>query len=155
MDFLKHKELRMDISSLRNNGAKPCQKAQDFCAKFETLQECWDACKEPSWMTWFAAACGVNTVPLAIHCARRVLPIWEAAYPEDPRPRLAIEAAEAALAGTGTQAEAAAAAAWAAAGAAAWAAAAAWEAGWAAAEAVSACDIIREFWPSPPSQPVD
>ena len=37
----------------------------------------------------------VLSVRLAIWCARQVLPIFEAKHPDDPRPRSAIEAAEA------------------------------------------------------------
>jgi len=77
----------------------------------------------------------------ACDCAERVLPIFEAAYPRDKRPRLAIEAARGYAHGTVTAAATAAAgdaardAAGAAAGAAAWdaAGAAAWAAAWDAA----------------------
>ena len=61
------------------------------------------------------------SVQLATFAARHVLPIWERQYPDDPRPRTAIEAAESWLAGNGSTA-AAAAKAEAAAGAAAGAA---------------------------------
>ena len=94
-----------------------------------------------------------QAVSFALGCAERVLPIWEAKYPDDNRPRLAIEAAksgdrEAAWTAAGDAADAA----WVAAGAAsdaaraaaratrdaAWAAtrdaarAATWAAAWAA-----------------------
>jgi len=70
----------------------------------------------------------------ACDCAERVLPIFEKEYPNDKRPRAAIEAARGYLAGVVTEtARAAAGAAEAAAGAAAWAAGAAWAAAGAAA----------------------
>jgi len=80
---------------------------------------------------------------LAIKIAEVVLPIFEDKYPEDSRPRKAIEAARLYLAGeigveeledAGAGANAAAWATWDAAGDAAWAAAgdAAWTAAWAA-----------------------
>jgi hypothetical protein len=73
----------------------------------------------------------------AADCAEHVLPIWEAAYPEDARPRLAIEAARAYARGE-IDSAARSAAEWAARSAAEWAAgsaagsAAEWDAGSAA-----------------------
>ena len=74
----------------------------------------------------------------ACDCAERVLPIFEKEYPNDKRPRAAIEAARGYLAGVVTEtaraaawaAGAARAAAWAAAEAAAWAATGATEKKW-------------------------
>jgi hypothetical protein len=81
----------------------------------------------------------------AADCAERVLPLWEAKYPDDKRPRQTIEVARRYAEGRATEEERAA--AWAAARAAAWAAAwdaarddawsaardAAWAAAWSAA----------------------
>jgi hypothetical protein len=77
---------------------------------------------------------GADSVALAVFAAEAVLSIWEARYPEDERPRVAIETAK-----RGGARAAAAAAAAAAAEAAAWAAeAAAWAAAWAAEAAARA-----------------
>ena len=80
---------------------------------------------------------------IAADFAERVLPLFEAEYPDDDRPRKAIEAARAFVRGEITKEQldaawaaaraAAWAAAWAAAGDAAAAGAAAWNAAWAAA----------------------
>ena len=69
----------------------------------------------------------------ACDCAERVLPLYETKYPDDTRPRHAIEVARRYAHGNATDEELAA--AWDAAGDAAWAAAwgAAWGAAWAAA----------------------
>ena len=74
----------------------------------------------------------------AADCAERVLPIFEAAQPGDPRPRVAVETARLFAVGMASDAEMAA--AWAAAGDAAWDAArdAAWDAARAAARAAGA-----------------
>lgn len=91
---------------------------------------------------------------VAIYAARAALPVWEAAYPDDARPRAAIEAAEAVLSGVGGAAArnaagyAAAYAGYAAADAAAATAYAAYAAaayaGYAAADApTAAADAIR------------
>jgi hypothetical protein len=73
----------------------------------------------------------------ACDCAERVLPIYEKRYPNDKRPRVAIETARRYAEGKATREEIAAArdAAWAA----AWASArdAAWDAAWAAARAAA------------------
>ena len=75
----------------------------------------------------------------ACDCAEAVLPIYERKYPNDKRPRNAIETARRYAVGEATAGELAAArdAAWAAAWDAAWDAAgdAAWDAAWAAARA--------------------
>ena len=89
------------------------------------------------------------SVQLAVFAARRVLALWERRYPDDARPRTAIEAAESWLADNGSTARAAARAADAAraaaraaaadaAAAAAWAAAGAAAAAWAGAGAEAA-----------------
>jgi hypothetical protein len=88
-----------------------------------------------------------------IKCAEHVLPIFEEAYPEDARPRKAIEtkkkfveggATEEELEAARDEAEAANWAAWAT--RAAWAAWAAWAATWAGEEAAVAAAARRAAW---------
>jgi len=81
----------------------------------------------------------MNLRLFAADCAEHVLPLFERRYPNDDRPRKAIEVARKFARGevTGTERDAAWAAAWAAAGDAAWDAArdAVWAVAWAAAGA--------------------
>ena len=96
----------------------------------------------------------------ACDCAEQVLPLFERDYPEDKRPRVAIETARRFANGKATREELDA--AWAAALDAAWAAAlaaaraAAWAAAWAAAlDAASdaawayQADKLRSYFPNP------
>jgi len=78
-----------------------------------------------------------NNVWYAIHAAEAVLNIYEKKYPEDNRPRKAIQAVKAYLKARGVKRKAAARAAQAAAGTAAWAAWAAQAAAGAAAQAAA------------------
>jgi len=146
-----------------------CREAVDWCSDFGTLQEAWDKCERGDWMLWYLGqTCGATETDshrtmtaCKAACARLVLHIWEAKYPDDARPKLAIEAAEkysrgeitasasaasaaaadAAAADAADDAASAASAAYSAAASAsaaysaAWAAAgdAAWDAAWAAA----------------------
>jgi hypothetical protein len=94
----------------------------------------------------------------ACDCAERVLPIFEKAYPNDKRPRAAIEIARQFIGGTVSSEQlwaardAARDAAWAAAGAAAWdaawaaAGAAAWDARAAGAAAWDAAGAAEKKW---------
>jgi hypothetical protein len=69
---------------------------------FETLDAAWQACQRGDWMLWLAGkTCGpVNTpghrlmTSAKCRCARLVLHLFEDKYPDDNRPRLAIESAE-------------------------------------------------------------
>jgi len=66
-----------------------------------SLEEVWDKCEEPSWLFFICKAeAGLNlkkeqSVAIAIAVASRVLDKFEVAYPDDKRPRKAIEAAQA------------------------------------------------------------
>ena len=70
--------------------------------KFTTLEAAWDACANPSWLLWYAdrKAGPVGSegrkkiVGIACECVRLMLTSSETGYPEDKRPRKAIEAAE-------------------------------------------------------------
>ena len=133
--------------------------------------EAWAKLQRPDWMLWLAENRGVELDEsklrlFARDCAEQVLPLFERDYPEDKRPRVAIETARRFANGKATQEElaaarvaaraaaeaaarvaarvAAGAAAWDAAWAAAWAAAG--EAAWAAAEAGAAAWVAAGAW---------
>ena len=100
--------------------------------------ECAKGVLTPSqWVHW------------ACDCAERVLPLFEAAYPNNKRPREAIRLARAAVDAAADAARAAADAARAAADAADAAAYAAADAAYAAACA-EMCQLIRTRWPQCP-----
>ena len=64
------------------------------------LATAWVECEDPSWMMWWYQRHGPVKrvcVEIAIFCAREVLPIYENKFPNDDRPRKAIEASEAYL----------------------------------------------------------
>jgi hypothetical protein len=102
-------------------------------------QKAWDECESPNWMLWLDRETGLLTDKqrrmLACDFAEKVLPIFEKKYPNDDRPREAIEVARGFVNRKATEKErkAAAAAAADAADAYAAAAAAAAAAGYAAA----------------------
>lgn len=111
----------------------------------EDNKECWSEMRIIKWKKWTKK----DSVSLAIYAAELVIDIFEKEYPNDKRPRNAIEAAKKVLkndtaknrAAAKAAGDAAWAAAWAAgdaAGAAAWAAWASWAAGDAARAAARA-----------------
>ncbi|HET7150858.1 MAG TPA: hypothetical protein VFI60_05570 [Candidatus Acidoferrum sp.] len=65
------------------------------------LTEAWSTCEQPDWMLWLCVKMigkkGWPThqqlVLVACACAETVLPIFEKKYPDDSRPRTAIETA--------------------------------------------------------------
>ena len=124
--------------------------------KSKTLARAWKTCPRADWMIWGLDAAGLldddNARAFACDCAEHTLHIFETKYPDDKRPRLAIEASRRTITDKSPAAIAAWAAAWAAARAAARAAAgdAAGAAGDAARAAGAAqSDILREFIPDP------
>jgi hypothetical protein len=140
-----------------------CTKAREF-ASWKTLSEAWAACDRADWMFWLCGRMVGETgwptrqelVLAACACAETVLPLFEKKYPNDDRPRKAIEAARGWARGTEVVAQVrsdAYAAAYAAADAAAYAAAAAAAAADAiaadayayAAAAAAAADAIAEL----------
>jgi hypothetical protein len=125
-----------------------CQEAQDWASKFRTEQAAWEACQRGNWMLWLLKRMSgpVNSeshrkfTACKCACARLGLHLYENKYPNDKRPRTAIESAEQYSAGQSYNADTAAAyaAAHAAANAAAYAAAEAAADTAAAAEAAAA-----------------
>lgn len=79
----------------------PCAGGLTFARKYATMQEVWDKCERGDWMLWLAGRLAGEPgsrrplVLAACECARLSLPIFEARYPGDKRPRRAIETAEA------------------------------------------------------------
>ena len=73
------------IGHLTEIGA--CDSARRWVAegKFPDLESAWLACDNTDWLLWYA---GRKAGPM-------VLPIFEKRYPDDKRPRKAIETAEA------------------------------------------------------------
>jgi hypothetical protein len=119
----------------------------------ESDAEAWAKLQRPDWMLWLAKNRGVKLDEsklrlFACDCAEQVLPLFEREYPEDKRPRVAIETARRFANGEATQQELAA--AWDAAGAAAGAAA--WAAAWATAGATARAyqaDKLRSYFANP------
>jgi hypothetical protein len=69
--------------------------------RFQALDSAWAACPRADWMLWWGGKCCCYGSPehrqcvlAATACARRVLPIWEAWYPQGSHPREGIEIAE-------------------------------------------------------------
>jgi hypothetical protein len=76
---------------------KACKEAVEWLQSFETIKEAWLVCERGDWMMWYLKKkllTKKQAVELAILFAERVLPIFEVKYPDDKRPRLAIEAAK-------------------------------------------------------------
>lgn len=90
--------------------AGACSEALEWIGQ-RSLARAWRECRRVDWMIWLLERMGK---PLwtdqerrlfACDCAEHVLPIWEARYPDDARPRRAIEVARAYARGKATAAE--------------------------------------------------
>ncbi len=139
-----------------------CGSGVQWAAKFPDAQAAWDACERGDWMLWLLGKMSgppgsdsrKAVVLAACECARLALPQYEIRYPDDKRPRIAIETAESHAAGGATLAEVKKDAAYAAAAYAAYAAAAAYAAYAAYAarsKRLSECaDIVRKHFPQAP-----
>ena len=124
-----------------------CEESLDWLKekKPSNVYQAWRSCPRGDWLLWFAAKIGVDrrlVVAAACEIARDALPIFEGKYPDDNRPRKAIETAEEWCKGKATQEQVRMAAA--AATAAAWAAADAADAADAAADAAEAADAAAD-----------
>ena len=93
--------------------------------KIKSDSQAWRELHRSDWMIWLAEKRGIwNKLDptklrlFACDCAEQALPIYEKDYPDDKRPRKAVETARLFAEGKATQKELDA--AWAAAGAAAW-----------------------------------
>ncbi len=73
-----------------------CGHAKKFC-KGKTLHQAWILCDRPEWMMWLYEKANPDKkicVEIAVYSARLCLDKFERKYPDDKRPRKAIEAAE-------------------------------------------------------------
>ena len=74
-----------------------CKDALVGVEKYPTFQSWWDDCQRADWMLWGLSR--LNPVPIefwksVVMCARSVLPNFESVFPDDNRPRKAIETRE-------------------------------------------------------------
>ena len=129
--------------------------------KIKSDSQAWKELHRLDWMIWLAKKRGIwyKLEPIklrlfACDCAEQALPTYEKDYPDDKRPRKAVETARLFAEGKATQEELAAAGAAAAADAAAWAAA--WAADWDAARAAAGdaagayqAARLRMYFPDP------
>jgi len=94
-------------------------------------KECWSGMRIVKAYSWTKK----DSVAFAIYAAELVLPIFEKEYPDDKRPREAIEAAKAVLKNDNEKTRDAASAA----ASAVWSAASAWSAAWGAEKIIIQC----------------
>jgi len=75
----------------------PCSDVLQYARKYNSLSVAWDECERSDWMIWIARKRGLldkpTSVKLACIFAKHVLGIYEKKYPDEKRPRHAIEAA--------------------------------------------------------------
>lgn len=84
-------------------GKNACSEAIEWIGDRD-LEAAWRDCDRSVWMVWLWASTG-NVRPLvkaAVDIAETVLPVFERVYPDDPRPRRAVEAARSEVDGVGT-----------------------------------------------------
>ena len=92
-------KLKFGVKDLK--ALAPCSDALLWVGRHKRLSSAkmWESCDRSDWMLWLMARVKPLTkeqaVTLACRFAMEVLPIFEAKYPNDKRPRLAIEAAQA------------------------------------------------------------
>jgi hypothetical protein len=79
-----------------------CEEAREWAGK-KSLAEVWSSCDRADWLLWLCGRMAgtegwptrQDIVLVACLCAETALPIFEKKYPDDDRPRKAIEAARA------------------------------------------------------------
>ena len=89
MDAKKFQEKLMAICA--------CEEGRVFC-EGKSLSDAWRECERPDWMLWLYRRASNyekrNSVMIAIFAAEQVIGIFEKKYPNDLRPRKAIETAK-------------------------------------------------------------
>ena len=88
------------LKTLRNMDA--CKDAIAWLKTQPDTAPAWATCDRGDWMLWLLGRLSGDPgsdsrkrlVYVACQCARLVLPVFESQYPDDPRPRQAIETAE-------------------------------------------------------------
>jgi hypothetical protein len=109
----------VDISQLWLNGKQPCRPAQDFCARFATLNQAWQECERSDWLIWYGVAIGADFADLATKCAKKAWgekATWEIRRHEEE----AVQETDEAICAAAHELKA------------------------------PTCNLIREFWPTPP-----
>ena len=75
----------------------PCSDGLEYARQHKSLSVAWDKCERSDWMIWILKKRKLldkpTSVKLACICAQHVLEIYEKKYPDDKRPRQAIEVA--------------------------------------------------------------
>jgi hypothetical protein len=89
--------MKMTLEKLES--LHPCADGLEFAKKCDgDFTSIWQTCDRGDWLIWLLGRCNLLkkklAVKIAIECAKRVLSNHEKKYPEDLRPRQAIEAAE-------------------------------------------------------------
>jgi len=73
----------------------PCDEGRAFIKKHKTLKTMWDKCENVEWMVWALKKFGIiderTARQFAVACAEHTLHLFEDKYPNDKRPRQAIE----------------------------------------------------------------
>ena len=77
-----------------------CSDAVEWCKQFDTIEIAWQHCERSDWMLWLLRKCKIaetdktKFVRLAIRFAESSLHFYEDKYPNNKKPREAIEAAK-------------------------------------------------------------
>ena len=89
---------KKDLQFLRKNHACKSGMAWLKKGKYESFSQAWKDCENSLWMLWLLEKKKLldkkTAMRLAIIFAKDVLPIFEAKYPDDRRPRRVIEVIE-------------------------------------------------------------
>ena len=74
----------------------PCEEGEAWLNKQKSIRAAWQKCKRADWMLWALSKLGMlddkTARAFACDCAEHVLHFYEEKYPNDNRPRAAIEA---------------------------------------------------------------
>ena len=88
--------MKLTKENLLNTG--PCDDGKEFLSKHKSLKAAWNKCERADWMVWGLSKMGLFDDRLArqftIECANHTLHFFEDKYPDDKRPRLALQAAQ-------------------------------------------------------------
>jgi immunity protein 5 of polymorphic toxin system len=77
----------------------PCGEGFRWAKDQKSLADAWEKCERPEWLFWIldrkAPLSHGISIRIAVACAEKSLANFEKQFPDDKRPRLAIEAAKA------------------------------------------------------------
>ena len=78
---------------------RPCSDGLVWLNSQPDLDTAWQSCQRADWLLWGLRQGDIldktTGIRIAVACAEHVLPVFERAYPQDTRPRVAILAAKA------------------------------------------------------------